>query len=196
MAGGILSAEGVPRFSYGLATAGQIGNVGTKDIEFKIAECGDWPGARVVMKLDAAGNARVDLLPQAGARRDASEPMTWYLEKDVNADFAAKYPKGSEFRIMGGDGDFDRLEKRLISVVPTLRKHGTLTPPIGKDGKVGIQFINNFDAAVGRFLAKVAFNYLAWFMGPEFVLRPEFDPVRNFIRHGAEAPGVVLPILA
>jgi len=69
------------------------------------------------MKLDAAGNARVDLLPQAGARRDASEPMTWYLEKDVNADFAAKDPKGSELRIMGGDGDFDRLEKRLSGVV-------------------------------------------------------------------------------
>src|SRR5260370_6187196 len=115
----ILSAEGVLRFSYGLATAGQIGNVGTKGVEFKIAERGDWLGARVVMKLDAAGSAHVDLLPQVGARRDASEPMTWYLEKDVNTDFAAKYPKGSEFRIICRDGDFDRLEKRLISVVPT-----------------------------------------------------------------------------
>src|SRR5260370_23623369 len=138
---------------------------------------------------------------QVGARRDVDEEWTWYLEKDVNAEFAAKYPKGSEFRIIGCQGDFERLEKRLISVCPTFRKHGTLTPPIGKDGKVGLNFMNDFDAVVRRFLAKIAFNYLAWVTGSGFVLRPELDGVRNFIRHRTEpSHGVVYvgprPILA
>jgi hypothetical protein len=180
------SAEGVLRFNYGLATGGQVGNIGTKGIEFRIAEAGDWLGARVVLKVNKDGEGYVDVLPQVGARRDAKEEWTWYLEKDVTTQFAAEYPKGSEFRIIGCQGDFERLEKRLIAVCPTFRKHGTLTPPIGKDGKVGLNFVNDFNAVVRRFLAKIAFNYLAWVAGAEFALRSEFDGMRNFVRSGTE----------
>jgi hypothetical protein len=195
------STEGVLRFSYGLATGGKIGGVGTDGIEFRIAESPDWIGARVVLKINKKGEAYIDLLPQVGARKTATDEWEWYLEKDVNAEFAAKYPKGSEFRIVGCGGDFQRIQERLISVCPMFQPKETMSPPIGTDGKVGVRYINDFVLSTRRLLAKVAFNYLAWVRDGEFTLRPEFDAVRSFIRDGTEpSEGIVYfnsrPILA
>ena|ERR1039458_5523173 len=67
------STEGVLRFSYGFATGGRIGGVGTDGIEFRIAESLDWIGARVVLKINKKGEPYIDLLPQVGARRTAAD---------------------------------------------------------------------------------------------------------------------------
>jgi hypothetical protein len=196
------STEGVLRFSFGLATGGQIGGVGTDGIEFRIAESPDWKGARVVLRVNRKGEPYIDVLPQVGARRTTGDEFEWYLEKDVDADFIAKYStKESEFRIVGCQGDFQRIQERLIQVCPTFQPKGTTSPPIGQDGKVGVSYINDFVASTRCLLAKIAFNYLAWVRDGEFVLRPEFDPVRSFIRYGTEAStGIVYfntrPILA
>jgi hypothetical protein len=195
------STEGVLRFTYGLVTSGQIGGVGTDGIEFRIAESTDWKGARVVLRVNRKSEPYIDVLPQVGARRNPGDEFEWYLEKDVDVDFAAKYPKGSEFRIVGCGGDFQRIQERLIKVCPTFQPKGTMSPPIGQDGKVGVSYINDFVASTRRLLAKIAFNHLAWVRDGEFALRPEFDPVRSFIRYGTEsATGIVYfntrPILA
>ena len=195
------SSEGVLRFSYGLATGGQIGGVRTEGIEFRIAESPDWKGARVVLRVNKKGEPYIDLLPQVGARRTVGDEFEWYLEKDVNVEFAAKYPRGSEFRIVGCQGDFQRIQERLIKVCPTFQPKGTMSPPIGQDGKVGVRYINDFIASSRRWLAKIAFNYLAWVRNGEFVLQPEFDPIRSFIRYRTESSaGIVYfntrPILA
>jgi hypothetical protein len=186
------STEGVLRFSYGLATGGNIGNVGTDGIEFRIAESTGWIGARVVLKVNKKGEPYVYLLPQVGARRSATDEWEWYLEKDVNAEFVAKYPKGSEFEIVGCDGDFQRLEKRLLSVCPAFESKGKLSSPVGNDGQIGVKFINDFVTSTRRFLAKVAFNYLAWVRGAEFVLQPEFDPVRSFVRYATDSSNEIV----
>lgn len=129
------STEGVLRFSYGLATGGQIGGVGTDGIEFRIAESPDWKGARVVLRVNRKGEPYIDVLPQIGARRTAGDEIEWYLEKDVDAEFAAKYStKECEFRIVGCQGDFQRIQERLIKVCPTFQPKGTMPPPIGPDG--------------------------------------------------------------
>ena len=196
------STEGVLRFSFGLATGGQIGGVGTDGIEFRIAESPDWKGARVVLRVNRKGEPYIDVLPQVGARRSTSDEFEWYLEKDVDTDFAAKYStKESEFRIVGCQGDFQRIKERLIKVCPKFQAKGTLSPPIGQDGKVGVSYINDFIASTRRLLAKIAFNYLAWVRDGDFALRREFDPVRSFIRYGTESStGIVYfntrPILA
>ncbi|MGB7555854.1 MAG: hypothetical protein WBM04_15895 [Candidatus Korobacteraceae bacterium] len=177
------SVEGVLRLQFGLGK-GEIGNIGTKDIEFKVAESPDWIGARVVLRMNKQGSSYIDVLPQVGARRNPTEEWTWYLEKDLNAAFSATYPKGSEFRIVGCKGDYDRLEKRLRRACPTFQKGGTCTAPIGRDGKVGIKFESEFNSVVRRCLAKIAFNYMTYAAGPGFALRPGFDKVRSFILRG------------
>lgn len=195
------STEGVLRFAYGLATGGMIGGVGTDGIEFRIAESPDWIGARVVLKVNKKGEPYIDVLPQVGARRTAADDWEWCLEKDVTPEFAAKYAKGSEFRIVGCEGDFQRVQERLVSVCPTFQQKGLMSPPIGKDGKVGINFIHDFVSTTRRLLGKIAFNYLAWVRDAEFTLRSEFDAIRSFIRQGTESSAEIVyfnthPILA
>lgn len=179
------SLEGVLRLQYGLGR-GEIGNIGTDGIEFRIAESPDWKGARVVLRANKHGKPYIDVLPQVGARRNPSEDFTWCLEKDLTPGWAASYPKGSEFRIVGLETDHPRLEQRLLQVCPTFQKHGTMGPPMGTDGKVGVNFIHEFSSSVRRFLAKIAFNYMAWAAGPDFALRSEFDTARAFVRDGTE----------
>ena len=40
------------------------------------------------------------------------------------------------------------------------------------------------DDIVGRAVAKIAFNYLAYWQGAEFALHPAFDVIRRFVRYG------------
>jgi hypothetical protein len=180
------SPEGILRFVHGFGQ-GQVGGIGTKGIEFKIVESADWRGARVVLKVNRrTRSSHVYPIPQVGARRNPSEEWVWYLEKDLDAEFAAKYPKGSEFRIVGGGNDQKRMLERLKRVCPTYLHKGVLESPIGKDGKIGLNYLHEFNAVVRRCLAKIAFNYLAFVAGEEFAKRPDFDAVRAFIRHGTE----------
>ena len=189
-------------FTHRIATSGQIGNIGTQGIELRIGEHGDWFGARVVLKSSKGGDAHIDVLPQIGARhRDIDEPLEWFLEKELNADFAAKYAESSEFRILGTGKAHERLEKKLTKLIPSFKREGSLTPPMGRDGKVGLGFERIFDGPVRRLLAKIAFNFLAWVTGAEFALRPDFDALRNFVRYGTEPATEIVrvgrrPILA
>ncbi len=137
------STEGVLRFVQGLGS-GEIGNIGTKGIEIKLAEPPEWAGARVVLKADKQRHAFVDLLPQIAARSDANDPWAWYLEKNIDAAFAKKYPNGSEFRIVAPAPDHERLTNRLIKVCPSFKKRGDLASPIATDGTVGAAWITEF----------------------------------------------------
>ena len=40
------------------------------------------------------------------------------------------------------------------------------------------------DQTIFRALAKIAFNYLAYWAGPDFVIRKPFHPIRQYIRFG------------
>lgn len=61
-------------------------------------------------------------------------------------------------------------------------------PTGAEDGNFHVRVEGVIDEQLLRAIAKVAFNYFAYTNGPEVVLRPEFDSIRAFIRHGV-APG-------
>jgi hypothetical protein len=188
------SLEGVLRLQYGLGK-GEIGSIGTDGIDFRMAESPDWKGAWVVLRVTKGGNPYIDVLPQVGARRSPTEDFTWCLERDLSPEWAASYPKGSEFQIVGLETDQPRVEQRLLQVCPTFKKHGTKAPPMEIDGKVGATFIHEFKSSVRRFLAKTAFNFMAWVAGPDFALRPEFDEARSFILYGTEPPKDIVRVM-
>ena len=52
------------------------------------------------------------------------------------------------------------------------------------------------DSIVQRCAAKISFNYLAWRVGPEFLLTQDFDQVRTFIRYGTLPAGPIVQISA
>jgi hypothetical protein len=54
----------------------------------------------------------------------------------LTVEFAARYPKGSDFRIGGGEDEAenDKLVQKLIVVCPTFVYGGTKEPPILEHG--------------------------------------------------------------
>ena len=42
------------------------------------------------------------------------------------------------------------------------------------------------DESIVRAVAKIAFNYLAYWQGSEFMLEPDFNRTREFIRYGVK----------
>jgi hypothetical protein len=76
-----------------------------------------------------------------------------------------------------------------------------MNPPFGSDGKVLLNFEHELNLTIGRCLTKIAFNYLAWVAGAEFVLRSDFDRCRLYVREGVGPTGQIVylkrgPILA
>jgi hypothetical protein len=53
-------------------------------------------------------------------------------------------------------------------------------------GEAQAEVTAEVDIATRRCVAKMAFNYLAAVMGPDFVLNSDFDPIRHFIREGTD----------
>jgi hypothetical protein len=181
------SIEGVLRLQYGLAD-GTLG--GFKSLEFKVADEGPWKGVRVKIKADKRKKT-VDavLIPQVGARRNATDEWEWYTPKEITPEFARKYPKGSssEIQVVGSslkeqNGLIRILKKNSVDFHPKRQ----MTPPFGPDGKVGTNLVALFSEQIQRCIAKIAFNYLAAVRGPEFVLHPDFDDIRAYIRYGTK----------
>ena len=177
------SIEGALRLQFGLK--GTVGSIGTKGVTPTVSEGEDWKGARTTIRTDENGTQRTDVLPQIGARRTSSEPFEWCLGHELTADFAERFPKGSEFRIVGGQTteENDRLLQRLIAVCPTFVYGGTKAPPFSDDGKVALRVESQMSRPVARCLCKIAFNYMALTCGETFALSRELDDIRDFIRN-------------
>jgi hypothetical protein len=178
------SLEGMRRFQFGLG-AGEVGSVGTRGVMPTVGEEGDWKGARVKLHKDKNGNSATGVLPQVGARRNSDDEIEWCLEKDLTEEWAAKYPKGSEFRIVGGEGpeDIKRVQEKLKKVCPTFVYKGELDRPYSGDGMVLIHAEHQNNRTVIRCFCKIAFNYMALICGEDFVLSSEFDDMRAFVRY-------------
>jgi hypothetical protein len=179
----IESVEGMRRLQFGFK--GKVGGIRTKGVEPVIGEGRDWKGARTSLRTDEKGNEHTVILPQVGARRGKEDDFEWRLEQDLTLDWASKFPKGSEFRIVGGENeeDSDRLMKKWISVCPTFVYGGKMERPFSEDGRVLIHLDHQTTPTTVRGLCKIAFNYMALIQGPDFALSPSFDSVRAFIRY-------------
>jgi len=55
---------------------------------------------------------------------------------------------------------------------------------IEKIEKVNVEGTIKIDPIIYRAISKIAFNYLAYNTDKEFVLKEDFDGIRNFIRYG------------
>jgi hypothetical protein len=177
------SIEGARRLQFGLK--GTVGGIGTKGVMPTIAEGPDWKGARTVIRTNADGTEVTEVLPQVGARRTTSDQWEWCLAHELTTGFADRYPKGSEFRIVGGrnEADNERLVEKLKAVCPTFLYGGKMNPPFSGDGKVMLNVEHQLNRTGARCLCKIAFNYAALTCGSQFVLSSEYDDIRSFIRY-------------
>ncbi len=177
------SVEGARRLQFGLK--GVAGGIGAKYVELRVGAGERWRGARAVARTVKNGVVATEVLPQVGARRGPTEPIEWALEKDLDASFIARYPKGSELIIVGGktNADRERLVEKLKGVCPTFVPGGVMSPPFSDDGKVMLTIEYQLSRVVARCLCKIGFNYMALICGETFPLSREFDDICEFIRN-------------
>jgi len=126
-----------------------------------------------------------DLTPQIGIRGPGANEFRYFTEDEFVRDEQLGIEKGSTFKIIGlGKDGSERMIGLLRQRVPTLLIGGTLPPLPPSDGEIIIAVTGIVDALLARAIAKIAFNYMTYFAGPDFALNEAFGVVRRFVRYG------------
>jgi hypothetical protein len=76
------------------------------------------------------------------------------------------------------------LARRGVSFEQTTQTEGRLSPD---DGRAALTLHGSIDDTSFRCIGKIAFNYLAWRIGADFVRGVSFNPLRAYVRHGTLA---------
>src|SRR5579863_3867571 len=184
------STEALLRFRYGTKPASEAGDLPYRKLELKIGQPGPWLGATVVLEADATGKAVEPVpVPQAAFRWKGSQDWTFLVERELKPDVLAEYakpiPGTLEIRVMGPTtADHERVLEILKSAGINFLREGSLMNPITDDGKVLVEISAAVSQTIFRAIAKIAFNYAAHQHGSDFILRSDFDEVRDYIRYG------------
>jgi len=194
------SVEALLRVRYGLKTASGRHKLGESRLIVKVISPGDWHGARITVERNATGTALLgNPLPQVAFRKHGETDWKWFLEEELDQPSNwERYRTDTDTKIVGKpDGSVQRLADKLIKIGIVFKERG----PLERDGSEVEAFAEGIlDGIIFRGVAKIAFNFLAHLKGADFVLRSDFDPIREYIRLGKalrRAPVIVsnFPIL-
>lgn len=109
-----------------------------------------------------------------------------------------RYRVNADTKIVGKpDAAIERLSDKLIQLGVVSRKRGDFEK---HGGQVQVFAEAILDDIMFRGMAKIAVNFLAHLKGTEFILRPDFDAIRDYVRLGVRPalPPVIItkiPIL-
>jgi hypothetical protein len=186
------SIEAVDRVRTGLKKPSAYkteGKRSTSRVEFD--EDGPLQGAYGYHVPDPNGGQSLAVapLPQIGFARTESGPFEWFLIDDLPTKdemIERGYERGTDAFIRTWGLPIstaqDELEKKGF-------KRGTVQeetqPP---RGRVHVEIVTKISDPEFRAVSKIAFNYLAFIGGSDFVLMPQFNEIRRFIRYGAKLP--------
>ena len=164
----------------------------------------DWSGCHVEW-LEEDGEVVVGLVPQVGFRRHG-ETRWVFVTEDALQDATQPLPAGADSGEIRPISNSEEMHERLIAVLSrrgiNFQEIGTSDgPPPSVEGLAPLDLRTRFDDVIFRCVGKIAFNYLAWRQGADFVRSDGFNALRTFVRYGTRAsyPLVVVraaPILA
>ncbi len=185
------SVEGLLRIEYGVKPSEAANKLLNKRMMATLISSGIADGARVVMKTNEEEGMFPDIPAQVGFRRiGEQEEWRFLLERDLNEESVRPFVGvQTEMRILGRHGteDIQRLLQRLaaLNIEFNLTKR-VLDQPIADDTSIQVLYNFTVDTVLRRAAAKIAFNYAAKVLGADTMRRPEFDPLRRFVRYGEE----------
>jgi hypothetical protein len=183
--------EGASRFEFGLKSPKEFKSLGKRSrVTIKTAE-GECKGAYVYREYSKEQDKIiVKPVPQIGFLKHEPADYEYYLLDQI--------PLKSYLDEIGFDLKSPRAIRALGVDVKTAREalseKGFTFEYQGEEGlsenpkedwlcKIDVLI----DGAIFRTVAKMAFNYLAYWAGRDFLLNKAFDPLRGFIRYGKEA---------
>jgi HNH endonuclease len=180
------SVEALLRVRYGLKTKSGRRKLGTSRLTIRVISPGDWYGARIRTERNAEGTEiKGEPLPQVGFRKFGETERKWFLEDELENKRAwERYRTDAETHIVGQpDAAVQRLVEKLLKFGIVFKKRGT---PEKHGGPVQVFAESILDDIIFRGVAKIAFNFLAYIRNVDFVLRPDFDEIRSYIRFGVK----------
>jgi len=179
--------EAYMRLYTGARPAEGISKLAQGRLSFAIQTPGPWHGVRLTL-LNEDDRVVTSLVPQVGFQTVGPRGGFVYVTRDellagdtlppgICLDLGIKLIVPSK-----------EVERELIELLAQrgirFREYGPMPPPPTEDDGVLTTIKTPIDDVVRRYVAKLAFNYLARFAGPDFALRSCFDPIRRYVRFG------------
>ncbi|MFH0853733.1 MAG: HNH endonuclease [bacterium] len=180
--------EGIARYEHGVKKAKEFKSLGKKSkLLIKVGE-GFFKGAYVYR----------DYSPDIGKIIVKPVPQVGFLKKEVSEyDFFRLDEIPLKANIVDDKYDLDNVQGiiilgcRNLMAVEELQKKGYVfkikgesdCPSTSADDWL-CEVNGKIDQKIFRAMAKIAFNYLAFWEGPEFVQYHGFDIIRRFVRYG------------
>jgi|SRR5277367_4134351 len=182
------SYEALLRLRFGQKPVAAVPEFQGKGVAIRLPAGSPWAGAMLVLVAEPeTGELKLDLRPQIGVKRPADGEFRFFtVEEFQNApDEQIGAQKGSDFKIIGlGQSGFEKIAGLVRERIPDLKLHGSMPSPPTTDGEIKVEITARVNALLTRSIAKIAFNYLSYIAGAEFVFDPAFNEVRRFIRYG------------
>lgn len=188
--------EGQSRVDFGVKRAEEFVSPGRRSrIRINIAE-GEFKGAYAFRDYSEADySVTLQPVPQVGFRQKEATGYKYFLLDELpdarNLEalgFDLRQPKSIRAVGIGVEELSKRLAERGISF-----QHGGEV--LEKSPTLFSEVQGTIDDTICRGAAKIAFNYLARWECGEFVRHASFDQIRNFIRHGLQAPYPLVKII-
>ncbi|RKY42881.1 MAG: hypothetical protein DRP85_01590 [Candidatus Makaraimicrobium thalassicum] len=177
--------EGGFRFEHGIKEPKEFKSLGKRDPVIRKVDEGPWKGAYAYKIYSETDDAVVIIpAPQVGFLNKATNGFDYYLIDNI--------PDLSELRQKGYDidnpkGMFVPL-KHVKAIKKALNEKGIpfkmtegLDCSLQNGQQLKCKVKGSIDDKIMRGVAKIAFNYLAFWQGSEFVLHKDFDIIRKFI---------------
>jgi HNH endonuclease len=184
------SPEALLRLEYGLKPPSKVQDLHYNRVTLKVNEPGVWFGARFEFVPDAIGQKIIPRpLSQVALRKKSEADFVWLLEDEITTEAVARFkgaaPGDIEIKVLSASAkDTQRLIDRLNDVGINFRKGPPIVEALAVDGSLDAAVASIMDSSIFRAISKIAFNYATYLHKPEFVLQPDFDDLRNYIRYG------------
>lgn len=187
------SIEAIRRLHYrrsGRNDAAMRLNTGNR-INFRWQCSGQWNG--LLLQL-IENNDNFTMLPiyQVGlAQRNDSGYI--YVSEDDLSNFNQQLPEEADpskeaFIISDNEEATERLTGLLHDRGIEINPQNPEPIPGSPDNQIDVETETVIDQIVLRVVAKIALNYLAKTVGSQFVINPDFDSIRAYIRNGTRQP--------
>lgn len=193
--------EDLIRHETGIRKTEEYTSKGKSRIQIKVEE-GKFQGAYGYLDYCEKVNKH-ELKPyeQIGFKKSDSDEYVFFLKNEIPD---RNYLESNGFDLKGSKSVIILMNKEIALKI--LKDKGIdirMTKEIvqeEKDDIIECELIGRIDNTIMRAIAKIAFNYLAYWEKADFVLNSSFDDIRNYIRYGSkcEYPLVVVsnePIL-
>jgi hypothetical protein len=180
--------EGGLRFDYGLRQQSEFKSFGKKTrLTVRIQE-GEFKGAHAYREYsDDQQQIVLKPIPQVGFRKSVDSEIEYYLLDQIPTKHyfdqnGYDLEQPSSIRILPST-EVESIKSVLLEKGFTFKAYRNVDPDTS-DPSLLCKVEGMIDDSITRAVTKIAFNYLAYWQGPEFMLKADFNPTRKFIRYG------------